>query len=88
VEQQPENRAFTNTEPYIKAGTISGTVGMDTRIVMTNISKNQKQRHGGEYLSNIQPPHVLQRAKESEIIGFEKTAVALSDKTSFVSIGQ
>jgi hypothetical protein len=51
---------------------------MATKIAVTNISKNQKQRRGGESLRNIQPPHVLLRAKGTETIGFEKTAGALS----------
>jgi hypothetical protein len=55
---------------------------------MSNISKNQRQRHGGEPLKNIQSPHALQRAKETEIIGFEKTGEGSSDKAYLVSIEQ
>lgn len=72
----------------MKAGTISGSVGMATKIAVTNISKNQKQRRGGEPPRNIRPPHVLQRAKGTEIIGLEKPAEGPSDKTTLVSFEQ
>jgi hypothetical protein len=49
----------------MKAGTISGSVGMATKIAVTNISKNQKQRRDGKSLRNIRPLHILRKIRES-----------------------